>query len=115
MFTAILKAVAVAGLLIALFWRSPNYEELLSFFICLAALVVTGQAIQLRNSAWVAVFLAICALFNPVFPVTMSRNVHLTANLACAGLFATSLLLLRTLPRMSMLSITDRTPGSESL
>jgi hypothetical protein len=115
MFIAILKAIAVAGLLIALFWRSPNYEELLSFFVCVAALVVVGQAIQLKSYIWISVFLGICALFNPVFPVTMSRNVHLTANLVCAGLFATSLLLLKTLPRMSILSISDRTPGSESL
>ena len=26
MFTVVLKAFAVAGLIIALFWRSPNYE-----------------------------------------------------------------------------------------
>ena len=115
MFTKVLKATAVVGLLIALFWRSPNYEELLSFFVCVAALVVVGQAIQLKNVIWIAVFLAICALFNPVFPVAMSRNVQLMVNLVCAGLFATSLLLLKTLPRTSMLSITDRTPGSESL
>lgn len=115
MFTKVLKATAVVGLLIALFWRSPNYEELLAFFVCVAALVVVGQAIQLKSYIWIAVFLAICALFNPVFPVTMSRNVQLTVNLVCAGLFGTSLLLLKTLPQMSMLSITNRTPGSESL
>jgi len=113
MFTAVLKAIAVVGLIIALFWRSPNYEALLSFLVCVAALVVVGQAIQLKNYVWIAVFLAVCALFNPVFPVTMSSNV--TANIVCAGLFASSLLLLKTLPRMSVASITDRTPGSESL
>lgn len=115
MFTKILKATAAVGLLIALFWRSANYEELLAFFVSVAALVVVGQAIQLKSYIWIAVFLAICALFNPVFPVAMSRNVQLTVNLVCAGLFATSLLLLKTLPRMSMLSITNGTPGSESL
>lgn len=115
MFTAILKAMAVVGLLVALLWRSPNYEELLSFFVCVAALVVVGQAIQLKTYIWIAVFLGICALFNPVFPVTMPGNVRLTGNVVCAGLFATSLLLLKTLPRMSLLSITHRTPGSESL
>ena len=115
MFTAILKAIAVVGLITALFWQSSNYEALLSFLVCVAALVVIGQAIQLKNVVWIVVFLAVCALFNPVFPVTMSRNVHLTANLVCAGLFASSLLLLKTLPPMSVLSITDRTPGSESL
>jgi len=49
MFTAVLKAIAVVGLIIALFWRSPNYEALLSFLVCVAALVVVGQAIQLKN------------------------------------------------------------------
>src|SRR5580765_1727426 len=98
MFTAVLKAIAVVGLIIALFWRSSNYEELLSFIVCMAALVVVSQAIQLKNYIWLVVFLAVCALFNPVFPVAMSPNVHLLANIVCAGLFATSLLLLKTLP-----------------
>lgn len=115
MFTAVLKAIAVVGLIIALFWRSSNYEVLLSFLVCVAALVVVGQAIQLKNYIWIVVFLAICALFNPVFPVTMSPKFHLLANIVCAGLFASSLLLLKTLPQMSIASITDRTPGSESL
>ncbi len=115
MFTAISKAVAVVGLLIALFWRSPNYQELLSFFVCVAALVVVGQAIQLKNYMWILVFFGVCALFNPVFPVTMSPNLHLMVNIVCAGLFGGSLMLLKTLPRMSIPSITDRTPGSESL
>ena len=115
MFTAVLKATTVVGLIIALFWRSPNYETLLSFLVCMAALVVVGQAMQLKNYIWIAVFFAICALFNPVFPVTMSPNVRLMANIVCAGLFASSLLLLKTLPRMSVSSITDRTPGSQSL
>jgi hypothetical protein len=115
MFTAVLKAIAVVGLIIALFWRSPNYEVLLSFLVCVAALVVVSQAIQVKNYIWIAVFFAVCALFNPVFPVTMSPNMHLMVNIVCAGLFASSLLLLKTLPRMSVPSITDRTPGSQSL
>ena len=115
MFTAVIKAIAVVGLIIALFWRSPNYEALLSFLVCVAALVVVGQAIQLKNYIWIAVFFAVCALFNPVFPVTMFPNVHLMANIAGAGLFASSLLLLKTLPRMSVPSITDRTPGVSRL
>jgi hypothetical protein len=115
MFAKITKAAAIVGLLTALFWKSPNYAVSLSFFVCLAALVVVGQAIQSRNPIWIATFLAVCALFNPVFPVAMSRSVYLIADITCAALFAGSLLLLKTMPRMSVLSITDRTPGSESL
>jgi uncharacterized protein DUF6804 len=115
MFTSVLKASAAVGLIIALFWRSSGYEALLSLLVCVAALVVVGQAIQLKNYIWILVFFAVCVLFNPVFPVTMSPNVHLMANIVCAGLFASSLLLLKTLPRMSVPSITDRTPGSQSL
>ena len=114
MFAAISKAIAVVGLVIAVFWRSQNYEALLSFLVCVTALVVAGQAIQSKKYILVAVFLAVCALFNPVFPVIMSRNMYLTASIVCAALFASSLLLLKTMPRMSVLSITGRTPGSES-
>jgi len=115
MFPKIIKAVAVVGLLTALFWRSQNYAALLSFFVCVAALVVVGQAIQSRSPIWIAISLAVCALFNPVFPVSMSRSVYLITNISCASLFASSLMLLKTMPRMSVLSITDPTPGSESL
>ena len=115
MFAKIIKTVAAVGLLTALFWRSPNYAALLSFFVCVAALVVIGQAIQSRNPIWIATFVAVCALFNPVFPVPMSRNAFLITDIVCAALFATSLVLIKTMPRMSILSITDRTPGSESL
>jgi hypothetical protein len=115
MFAKIIKAVAAVGLLTALVWRSPNYAALLSFFVCMAALVVVGQAIQSRNAIWIVIFLAVGALFNPVFPVAMSRNVYLITDIICATLFASSLALLKTMPRMSILSITDRTPGSESL
>ena len=95
--------------------RSQNYAALLSFFVCVAALVVVGQAIQSKNYIWIAIFGAVCALFNPVFPVAMSPNIFLITDIVCAALFASSLLLLKTMPRMSVLSITDRTPGSESL
>ena len=115
MFAKIIKSVAAVGLLTAFFWSSPNYATLLSFFVCVAALVVVGQAIQTRNPIWIAIFLAICALFNPVFPVVMSRKVYLVTDIICAALFVSSLALLKTMPRMSILSITDRTPGSESL
>lgn len=115
MFAKILKTVAVVGLLTGLFWRSQNYATLLSFFVCVAALVVVGQAIQSRSPIWIAIFLAVCALFNPVFPVAMPRNAYLITDIVCAALFVSSLLLLKTMPRMSVLSITDRTPGSESL
>lgn len=115
MFGKIIKIVAAVGLLTALFWRSPNYAALLSFFVCVAALVVVGQAIQSRKLMWIAIFIAVCAVFNPVFPVAMSRNIYLVTDIVCAALFASSLALLKTMPQMSILSITDRTPGSESL
>jgi hypothetical protein len=114
-FAKIIKTVAVVGLLTGLFWKSQNYAVLLGFFVCLAALVVVGQAIQSRNYIWIMTFLAVCALFNPVFPLALSRSVYLISNIICAALFASSLMLLKTMPRMSVLSITDRTPGSESL
>jgi hypothetical protein len=115
MLAAILKPIAVVGLLVALFWRSPNYLMLLSFFVCVAALVAVGQAIQLKNYIWAAVFFAVCALFNPVFPVALARNRSLLVDILAAGLFAGSFVLLKALPRLSILSISDRTPRSESL
>jgi hypothetical protein len=50
-----------------------------------------------------------------VVPVVLSRNVFLALDLACVLAFLLSLAALRRQPMLSIPSITNRTPGSESL
>jgi hypothetical protein len=64
---------------------------------------------------WATAFLAVGVLFNPVLPIVLPRNTFVTLELVSLVLFAVSLAALKRTPRPSIASITDPTPGSESL
>lgn len=63
------------------------------------------------------VLLGVMVLFNPLLPVTLVSWRFLWAYLASATTLGILLAMLRfqLRPRLSMPSITDRTPGSQSL
>jgi len=88
---------------------------MLEILICVSALMVVGQAWRAGNYLWAAGFVVIAALFNPAVPVEISRNAFLWLDALCIVTFLVSLAVLKRHPRLSMPSITNRTPGSESL
>jgi hypothetical protein len=101
----------------AMFWRSaPDYQLLLEFVVLVGAIVVVQQAVQAGKYFWAAGFLVIAVLFNPVVPVLqLSGSFSLLMVLVCVAPFAISLGALKTRPLLSIPSITNRTPGSQSL
>lgn len=119
MFTKIMKFVcagALLALLVTAFWvASPDVEILLDILICVGALTVAAEAVSRPNYLWTAAFLTIAVLFNPIVPVTLSRNVALVLDLACLLAFMISVEALKGRPILSIPSITNRTPGSRSL
>jgi hypothetical protein len=118
MLAKIMKWVSIAALhLAAMFWRSAaNYQLLLASTVCMGAIVVVRQAVQAQKYFWAAGFVAIALLFNPIVLVfTTSGNLFLLMVLVCIVTFAISLAALKTPPLLSIPSITDRNPGSESL
>lgn len=118
MLTKIMKWVSMAALLLAaMFWRSAaNYQFLLNLVVCLGASVVVVQAARAKEYAWAVGFVAIALLFNPiVLAFRLSGQLNLLLVLACIAPFAVSLAALKTHPLLSIPSITDRNPGSESL
>ncbi len=117
MFTNIMKSVAIAALLLALLWRpSAGYELVLQVVISISAAMVMLQAAFSGRFAAAGTFLAMAVLFNPVVPVTFSDSTARWVNFGCVMMFALSLVLVSAgKPRLSIPSITDRTPGSESL
>jgi Family of unknown function (DUF6804) len=116
MFTKIMKLVCVVALLLAAFWvASPGVEILLDILICVGGLMVSTQAAARRKYLWAAGFAAIAVLFNPVVPVMLSRKISLWLDVACLLGFLLSLAALKSQPMLSIPSITNRTPGSESL
>jgi len=83
--------------------------------VCLSALLVVAQAFREGKYFWVAGFVAIAVIFNPVLPVTFSRTAFLWLDSACIVTFLISLAAWKRQPVLSIPSITDRMPGSESL
>jgi hypothetical protein len=111
-----MKYVAIAILLTGMFWRMPaNLRSYLDFVITAGAVFVLVQAVSLRKYGWVVAFLAIACLFNPIQPVSFSFEVMVALQIISAALFAVSLELLRTSPRMTIASITEANPKTESL
>ncbi len=116
MLTTIMKYVAIAILLVGMFWRMPpNLRSYLDFVVTAGAIFVLVQAASLRKYRWAAAFVAITCLFNPIRPVGFSFEVLVALQIMSADLFAVSLQLLRTSPRMTITSITEANPRTESL
>jgi hypothetical protein len=115
----IVKWVSVAALLLllAVLWRSsPDYRTVLAAFVVWAgAIVVFVEAASAGNYAWAATFLAVGALFNPVLPIMLPRNLFLGLDLACLVMFLVSLAIWKANPRLSIASTIDPTPRNESL
>jgi hypothetical protein len=116
MLTFVMKWVSVAALLITIAWQaSAGYELALFFIICAGAGIVMVQSYTLGKYFWAFGFLAVAVLFNPISLFVLPRALFLPLVTVSLGLFLISLHVLRTPARLSIASITDRTPGSESL
>lgn len=115
--TTIMKWVAVILLTGAVFWRpSSAYEIFLQFTVATSAILVMLQARDQRKYYLVVAFAAIGVLFNPIWPVILlSRDGSSWLALPCLLMFGISLGAMKTQPKLSIPSLTDRTPGSESL
>ncbi len=116
MFTRIMKWVSIAALLLAVL-RLPtgSYQVLFEVVVCMSGLLAATQAVRAGKYLWATGFVAIAVLFNPVVPVALARRTFLWLDLVCLLTFLISLAALKTQPTLSIPSITDRTPGSESL
>jgi hypothetical protein len=77
---------------------------------------VAVQAFRAAKHRWTIGFLVIAFLFNPAIPVfPLAGQLGLLVIALAAASFAASLTTLKSQPLLSIASITDRNPGSESL
>src|SRR5579871_2514056 len=116
--TRLVKWLCIAVLFVgfALSRLITNYELPLKLVVCSGAAVVAVQAFRAGRHRWMTVFLVIAFLFNPAIPfIPLAGGFGLSAIALAAGAFAASLTALKSQPLLSMPSITDRNPGSESL
>ncbi len=116
MLTKVIKWSAIAALIGgALSRSSPNFGLLLQFVVVTAAVVVITQAATMRRYVWMTLFIVVAGLFNPILPVPFSKYIFGMVSTLAVLLFFFSLELLQPRARLSIASITDRMPGSESL
>ena len=112
----LMKYVAMATLLTGIMWHFPaNLQSYLDFVIAAGAVFVLVQAVKLRKYAWVAAFVAVACVFNPIRPLGFSAGVPMAMGITSMLLFAGALPLLKTSPRMTIASITEANPRTESL
>jgi len=118
MHTEVMKWASIAALLVALlFWPSTvNYQRELSLVVTAGAGVVLVQAYQSKNYRLAAGFLCIAVIFNPVLPIFhLAGALSLYLVILAIAPFAISLIALHPKKLLSIPSITDRNPGSQSL
>ncbi len=116
--TRLVKWVCIAALLVAfVLWQwIASYEFLLRVLVSLGAGIVAVQAFHSGRNRSTMCFISIALLFNPAIPVLpLANRLGLLAIVLTAAAFAVSLTKLKSQPLLSIPSITDRNPGSESL
>jgi hypothetical protein len=116
MLTTVMKYFAIAVLLAGIFWQpTTNLRSYLDFVVAAAAIFVLVQAINLRKYWWMAVFVAIFFLFNPILPIVFSFGTMVALQIVTAAVFAASVQMLKTNHRLTIASITEATPRTESV
>src|SRR5436190_17746547 len=116
MLTTTMKYVAIGALLAGMFWQmAPNLRSYLDFVVAAGAVFVLVQAANLHKYWWGAVFVAVVCLFNPIRPIAFSFGTLMTLQIMTAAVFAVSLQMLKTSPRLKIASITAANPETESL
>jgi hypothetical protein len=109
-------SIAVLSFAFVLWGSAADYELAVRVAVCAGAAVVTGQAFHAAKRRWTVGFLIIAFLFNPAIPpFRLAGGLGLVAIVLAAAAFAVSLTALKSQPLLSIPSITDRNPGSESL
>jgi len=114
--TMIMKCISIAALITAVSWRgSADYRVVLSFVMTVSAIAAIAQASRAGKKFWIILFVTVITVFNPGITGALPPHIYFWTDLTCLAAFVSSLVLLKDKPVLSIASITDRPPGSESL
>jgi hypothetical protein len=117
MLTKNIKFVAVAILLFAgMLWHYATNDQLLfGSIVCAGSILAVYHALRAQKRVSACEFLGMAVLFNPVVPVfAPAGNLSLLAVWISIALIATSLFTFKAQPLLSIPSITDFDPRSQS-
>jgi len=117
MVTKIIEFAVVAVLLgVGILWHYAAQQSLLFHsIVCGGSLLAVYHAIRAQRRFMAVEFLGIALLFNPLLPLFRAGDSSLLAVWLSIAAIVTCLTALKTQPRLSIPSLTDRTPGSVSL
>ena len=116
--TRVVKWLCIAAIFVGfVLWQwIAGYEFPLKVLVSLGAGIVAVKAFHSGRNRWTMCFLSIALLFNPAIPVIpLANRLGILTIVLAAAAFAVSLTKLKSQPLLSIPSITDRNPGSESL
>jgi hypothetical protein len=116
--TTLVKGLCIGLLFVGfVLWRSiAHYELAFRVVGCAGAAVLAFQAFRAARRRWTAGFVEIIFLFNPAIShFRLAGGLGPLAIVLAAASFAVSLTALKSQPLLSIPSITERNPRSESL
>jgi hypothetical protein len=117
MYVKIMICVSMTALAVALFMTSnASYRVLLQFLVCASAALIVLQAVRAEAQyLWAGAFCIVAVLFNPILPIALPIRAFFLVDLTCMALFLVYYSAYKATPRPSMVSVTDRSPGSGGL
>lgn len=118
MFPKFMTFATLAALLLSVIVQrmSPQYLLLPQLMIFLGAGIVFLQAIHQKQYGWAMIFLSVAIFFNPLLVIVpIDENQFAMLTVICFTAVAFAFTKLKNPPLLSIESITDRNPGSESL
>src|SRR5689334_21028332 len=101
MLITMMKYVAIGALLTGMLWRADiNLRIYLNLVVTAATLFALMQGVYLRKYVWVVLFGAIVCIFNPLRLIDFSFGTLTALQIVTAAIFAVSLQMLKTTPRL---------------
>ena len=105
----IMSSLSVVALGFALWIVNANFQVLLQFVVCAAAMLVLLQALRAQPQYfWAAAFSGLVILFNPIWPIAFPHSVFLSVDLTGICLFVFYVTLHKAKLQPALTSITDR-------
>ena len=108
MYIKIMSSLSVIVLGFAPWTVNTNFQVLLQFVVCAAAMLIMLHALRAQPQySWAAAFSGLAVLFNPIWPIAFPRSVFLSFDLTAIFLFIFYIALHKAKLQPGVTSITD--------
>lgn len=116
MYIKMMSSISVVALGFALWTENANFQVLLQFVVCAAAMLIMLHALRAQPQySWAVAFSGLVILFNPIWPIAFPYSVLLSVDLTGICLFIFYVTLHKAKLQPGVTSITDRSPALRTL